>query len=376
MVRQKGKTTVEVVNQELLDKCNLELQADIIDNILEKFNEKSTINVTAQELWALVQEMFNFKGTKSCPFDFFIALVHNFLTMKNACTIDQKNRFLESFVKDYKTFGLNEVELQEFLEDIAPLLIDFALQTIDPKTSAYVVVHQIEDASQVIAKRAGLNEERKRSLLAQLFAALMLSDKFTLVQKDQIFEEMHKSYGHFYIVHQAKYILKVIKQYRLATHEYVSIKSPMITESGITTTLLHLATIKINSNPQFFKQLLQLGADVNAVDSLLSRTPLYNALAMGSRDAVKLLLKHGARVDVRDNNNQTPLHMFFINLSQYALMEEVIEIIIDELLAHNPPLNVKDNNGKTPLQLWRNVAGLSAEFKAKIEQLLIEKGAD
>ena len=54
------------------------------------------------------------------------------------------------------------------------------------------------------------------------------------------------------------------------------------------------------------KLCLELGADVNAVNSM-GLTALLGAVNRGSNDIIELLVKRGARLDIKDKEGRTPL---------------------------------------------------------------------
>jgi ankyrin repeat protein len=54
------------------------------------------------------------------------------------------------------------------------------------------------------------------------------------------------------------------------------------------------------------KLMVELGADVNAVNEL-GRTALHGATNLGANDVIQYLVEHGAKLDVRDKYQQTPL---------------------------------------------------------------------
>ena len=54
------------------------------------------------------------------------------------------------------------------------------------------------------------------------------------------------------------------------------------------------------------KLCLELGADVNATNSM-GLTALLGAVNRGSNDIIELLVKRGARLDIKDKEGRTPL---------------------------------------------------------------------
>jgi ankyrin repeat protein len=127
--------------------------------------------------------------------------------------------------------------------------------------------------------------------------------------------------------------------------------------------------------------LLEHGADVNAWDGSHS-TPLHLASSNGSTEIVRLLIHHDADVNAQDGNRKTPLHLV---LSARSLLSvnadlggshptplhmvsycEIVRLLID----HGADVNARDGNHETPLHLvlsaWSHVP----------EQLLITLGVD
>lgn len=127
------------------------------------------------------------------------------------------------------------------------------------------------------------------------------------------------------------------------------------------------------------EDLLQHGADVDASEAYEYQRPLhktcisplpYNIIRggglpeehVGDRDAVcRLLLKHGADVNVRDRLEQTPL---------YTAAESNAIGIMGILIENGADVNARDFIGRTPLHVASRYGKLHAV------QVLIDKGAD
>jgi hypothetical protein len=90
------------------------------------------------------------------------------------------------------------------------------------------------------------------------------------------------------------------------------------------------------------KALLAAGANVNLDWGGL--TPLHEAAAGGGLDAVRLLLKHGARVDavMRAQNDFTPLH---------SAVSECRYRVVELLLEHGADRTAKTHEGETLLDM-------------------------
>ena len=120
---------------------------------------------------------------------------------------------------------------------------------------------------------------------------------------------------------------------------------------------MYLAVSK--NNIDIVKLLLKHGADVNIKDND-SNTPLHLAVSKNNIDIVNLLLKHGADVNTTDINSKTPLHR--------AVSNENIDIV-KLLLKPEANVNIRDTYGRTPLH------GASEE-NIDIVKLLLKHGAD
>ena len=96
-------------------------------------------------------------------------------------------------------------------------------------------------------------------------------------------------------------------------------------------------------------------------------TPLYGALMGGHFRIAQLLYDHGAKVNVRDGTNSTPLHV----ASHASESDEVVKIL-QWLLDHGADVRLRDENDKTPLHLSADKGSLATvrmliRRKAEIE---------
>lgn len=127
-------------------------------------------------------------------------------------------------------------------------------------------------------------------------------------------------------------------------------------------TPLHAAAITRDSESAY--KALQSGADPNAKD-VYGRTPLMWASAFIAEDrnqTLHMLLSRGARVDERDNEGATALHI----AAAGAWMTE-LETLIDA----GAPIDARDSAGRTAL-MWA-AAGEHGRFRV---ELLLKRGAD
>lgn len=154
-----------------------------------------------------------------------------------------------------------------------------------------------------------------------------------------------------------------------------------------------------NQNINKVKDLLASGADVNARNTNeewlpLNYTPLHAAASTGNEEITKLLINHGAYVNIRDNSSFTPLYKAIsshnFNVSKLLLASgadidiktkggwtalhsavsaadrHIIRILIDK----TTDINAKNNTGNTPLHL-ASMLGLK-----DVVELLLKNGAD
>ena len=115
--------------------------------------------------------------------------------------------------------------------------------------------------------------------------------------------------------------------------------------------------------------LLEHGANVDARDTT-GETILLKVLSQRQRNPVnkvKLLLKQGADVNVRDGALTSPLH-----LAEYGGELEVAEILIQ----HKADVNSPDNKGMTPLHILSERLANNENCVFNHARFLIEHGAD
>lgn len=91
-----------------------------------------------------------------------------------------------------------------------------------------------------------------------------------------------------------------------------------------------------NANPDFVKDLINIGANVNAINDD-GKTPLMYAARDGSSSVVKVLLEAGANVNTVDNSRKTAL--------MYAAEKNTPDVV-NVLLDAGAKIDMKDKDGR------------------------------
>lgn len=117
------------------------------------------------------------------------------------------------------------------------------------------------------------------------------------------------------------------------------------------------------------QQLLQHGASVNSQTEEEQDTALHVASRHGLAEHVQLLLRHGARPDVRNKEGQTPLNAACAQQHQPQDMDRYYRVC-QLLVESGASVNAEDRDRQHPLHLACKNAN------AQIAELLLARGAN
>jgi ankyrin repeat protein len=117
-----------------------------------------------------------------------------------------------------------------------------------------------------------------------------------------------------------------------------------------------------SNNLQAIKFLIKSGAKPNE-ENEKGETPLHCALDCSSVEVMQLLIQNGADVNVRDKSGKTVLHCA-------SEIQDFSPEILELLIKYNADLNIVDTNGQSPIH-YACVKG-----SADTLNFLIQKGAD
>jgi len=119
-----------------------------------------------------------------------------------------------------------------------------------------------------------------------------------------------------------------------------------------------LQTAVTNHDLERVKLLIEHGANVNVPDNE-GATPLFRCESI---EIARLLIARGARVNVADKNGITPLHLAAFQTSQIDIARL--------LIAHGADVNARDTDGNTPLDFI-----VADSFDYDFALLLVSRGA-
>lgn len=133
-------------------------------------------------------------------------------------------------------------------------------------------------------------------------------------------------------------------------------------------TPLNFAISAESNRIEVMSLLLSAGASVNVVVGFSGDTPLYSAIHAGHLDAVELLIKHGADINVRNQVVGTPLHY-----AAYLARPKIAELLIRQ----GADVNARAKSGETPLDvaLGKPSPNISHAQREKVAQVLQAYGA-
>lgn len=89
------------------------------------------------------------------------------------------------------------------------------------------------------------------------------------------------------------------------------------------------------------KNLVEHGADVN-VKTINGETPLDYASRSGHNDCIKMLLGHNANINTRDRDGNNPFHKTVFHKDKKCMIT---------LLEYGANINVKNNQGQTAFDI-------------------------
>lgn len=119
--------------------------------------------------------------------------------------------------------------------------------------------------------------------------------------------------------------------------------------------------------------LLEHGADVNVRDDD-HNTPLFLAMRHGASNLVRFLLEHGADPNLQNKEGKNPFHELLgpqdSGWTPHYHSADYICVVARLLLEHGADVNSRDNDHNTPLLLARR------RRSSNLEGFLLEQGAD
>jgi len=119
-----------------------------------------------------------------------------------------------------------------------------------------------------------------------------------------------------------------------------------------------LVELIISGDLKQIKKMLEDGIDVNT--SFPGKFPLIEATRIGKPSIVKLLIEHGANLDVIDEEHQTSLIKAVLNPSKISLK------VMDILLSHNASVNIKDAEGNDALYYLKESKNKNSKYKINL----------
>ncbi|MCP3926279.1 MAG: hypothetical protein GY714_27250 [Desulfobacterales bacterium] len=136
-------------------------------------------------------------------------------------------------------------------------------------------------------------------------------------------------------------------------------------KNKITPLFLALGKRIVKNQPNIINLLIEKGADINAQNKL-GDTVLHYESMNGFKD-IAVLIKNGAKIDAKNNKNETPLLV--------AVKKRRIDSV-RELLKYKSNINAKNINGETALIIVVKKKYYSKRHDYNIAEILIKSGAD
>ena len=121
-------------------------------------------------------------------------------------------------------------------------------------------------------------------------------------------------------------------------------------------------------DPEVVALLLDMGAEMEAVEPQHGNRPLHKAVENGNLVFASILLSRGAQVNARNNHDSTPLHIASRRASDEGGLE-MVRLLLDR----GADLEAQDGVGATPLfmSVFTDIDG-----RPTVTELLLDRGAD
>ncbi|KAH9498964.1 hypothetical protein Btru_004081 [Bulinus truncatus] len=133
-------------------------------------------------------------------------------------------------------------------------------------------------------------------------------------------------------------------------------------------TPLHKASIK--GNVEMIDYLMSAGANLNVRSEKSLQTPLMTAVYFGKLEAIKRLIHYGADTTLTDINGQSPLHLVHLKIGG-----DPADKIIQAILEGGGRLDMRDQNNFTPLQKGLYTGVVRSSLSLPCIQLLCQAGS-
>ncbi|RXW25640.1 hypothetical protein EST38_g228 [Candolleomyces aberdarensis] len=137
-------------------------------------------------------------------------------------------------------------------------------------------------------------------------------------------------------------------------------------------TAIHVAAFC--RDPCFVELILRWSKDSISLRDTEGRTALHLAVLHGFESSIKILLEHGADVNCRDRQGNTPLVIACGSCASYLKDDSIRSLalrIVQMLLQHGADISVKNSYGQTAF-----LCAVAKYGTAEIVQTLMEAGAD